>query len=52
MRLVSNYILLLVLLTAAFSNAQYRPTKNYSTADGLANNAVRSLFLIKIKNYG
>ncbi|WP_026709009.1 sensor histidine kinase [Flavobacterium frigidarium] len=47
MRLVSNYILLLVLLTAAFSNAQYRPTKNYSTADGLTNNAVRSLFLDK-----
>ena len=47
MRLVSNYILLFLLLTTALSSAQYRPSKNYSTADGLASNAVRSLFLDK-----
>lgn len=41
-------ILLLFLFLSTFSlQAQYKPSKNYTTADGLPNNAVRSLFLDK-----
>nr|WP_315199233.1 histidine kinase [uncultured Flavobacterium sp.] len=34
-------------MSTFFLEAQYKPSKNYNTADGLPNNAVRSLFLDK-----
>ncbi len=45
MKLQSNIFLFLLLILSLSSLGQYFPSKNYSTADGLPNNAVRSLFL-------
>ncbi|MFV5693123.1 histidine kinase [Flavobacterium sp. LT1R49] len=42
-----KFLLLLLFLSAFSLQAQYKPSKNYTTADGLPNNAVRSLFLDK-----
>ncbi|WP_431244245.1 two-component regulator propeller domain-containing protein [Flavobacterium sp. P21] len=47
MQLRIKYILYFLLLFSNYSWTQNRPSKNYSTADGLPNNAVRSLFLDK-----
>ncbi|MDI5897513.1 sensor histidine kinase [Flavobacterium yafengii] len=42
-----KFLLLFLFLSSFFSNAQFKPSKNYTTADGLPNNAVRSLYLDK-----
>jgi anti-sigma regulatory factor (Ser/Thr protein kinase) len=47
MRLNTNFFCFIFLLTSCFLTAQFKPSKNYTTADGLPNNAVRSLFLDK-----
>lgn len=47
MRLINRFLLSLFLLSSFFLAAQFKPSKNYTTADGLSNNAVRSLFLDK-----
>lgn len=48
MQLQIKYILyFFLLLFSNFSWTQNKPSKNYSTADGLPNNAVRSLFIDK-----
>ena len=47
MRFRNKFLLLFLFLSAFSLQAQYRPSKNYTTADGLPNNAVRSLFLDK-----
>ena len=47
MRYQINFTLLFLLLSTFSLRAQYKPSKNYTTADGLPNNAVRSLYLDK-----
>jgi hypothetical protein len=47
MRLNTNFFCFIFLLTSFLVTAQFKPSKNYTTADGLPNNAVRSLFLNK-----
>jgi hypothetical protein len=47
MRYQINFTLLFLLLSAFSLKAQFKPSKNYTTADGLPNNAIRSLFLDK-----
>jgi hypothetical protein len=47
MRFRIKISLLFLFLSAFPLHAQYKPSKNYTTADGLPNNAVRSLFLDK-----
>jgi hypothetical protein len=47
MRLNNNFFCFIFLLSSFFLAAQFKPSKNYTTADGLPNNAVRSLFLDK-----
>jgi hypothetical protein len=47
MRFRINFILLFLLFGVFHLQAQYKPTKNYTTADGLQNNAVRALYLDK-----
>jgi len=43
---LQNWFFLFFIFTLSFSSfGQYFPSKNYTTADGLPNNAVRSLFL-------
>jgi hypothetical protein len=44
---LSNFFCFIFLSTSFILNAQFKPSKNYTTADGLPNNAVRSLFLDK-----
>lgn len=46
MRFANNFILL-GLLNVFFCWSQYKPSINYTTTDGLPNNAVRSLYLDK-----
>ena len=50
MRFKNNYSLWFLFLFLSFSQAQQKPSKNYTTADGLPNNAVRSLFIDKESN--
>ena len=50
MRLKNNYTFCFLFLLISFSWAQQKPSKNYTTADGLPNNAVRSLFMDKESN--
>lgn len=45
MQLISKFFLTLLLMSSLIITAQYKPAKNYTTANGLPNNAVRSLFL-------
>lgn len=45
MRFRINFISLFLFLSTFSLQAQFKPSKNYTTADGLPNNAVRSLFL-------
>lgn len=45
MRFRINFISLFLFLSTFSLKAQFKPSKNYTTADGLPNNAVRSLFL-------
>jgi hypothetical protein len=47
MRLNNNFFCFIFFLSSFILNAQFKPSKNYTTADGLPNNAVRSLFLDK-----
>jgi hypothetical protein len=47
MRFQIKFLLLFLFLSTFSLQAQYKPSKNYITADGLPNNAVRSLFLDK-----
>jgi hypothetical protein len=47
MRFQIKFLLLFFFLSNFSLQAQYKPSKNYTTADGLPNNAVRSLFLDK-----
>jgi hypothetical protein len=47
MRFLIKFLLLFFFLCAISAQAQYKPSKNYTTADGLPNNDVRSLFLDK-----
>jgi hypothetical protein len=47
MRFQIKLILLFLFLSNFYLQAQYKPSKNYTTADGLPNNAVRSLYLDK-----
>jgi hypothetical protein len=42
-----NFLFLFLFLSSFFSNAQFKPSRNYTTAEGLPNNAVRSLYLDK-----
>jgi hypothetical protein len=44
---LNNFFCFIFLSTSFILNAQFKPSKNYTTADGLSNNAVRSLFLDK-----
>ncbi|TDO95599.1 histidine kinase [Flavobacterium sp. 245] len=46
----NNYTFCFLFLLISFSWAQQKPSKNYTTADGLPNNAVRSLFIDKASN--
>jgi hypothetical protein len=50
MRLNNKFFCFTFFLTSFFLAAQYKPSKNYTTADGLPNNAVRSLYLDKNSN--
>ncbi|CAM3086274.1 sensor histidine kinase [Flavobacterium frigoris] len=45
MKLQNWFFLFFLFILSLSSFGQYFPTKNYTTADGLPNNAVRSLFL-------
>ena len=45
MRFLIKFSLLFLFLSTFSLQAQYKPSKNYTTADGLPNNAVRSLFI-------
>ena len=47
MRFRIKFVVLFLFLSAISSQAQYKPSKNYTTADGLPNNAVRSLYIDK-----
>ena len=47
MRFQIKFSLLFLFLSTFSLQAQFKPSKNYTTADGLPNNAVRSLFLDK-----
>jgi hypothetical protein len=47
MRFQIKFLLLFLFLSTFSLQAQYKPSKNYTTADGLPNNAVRSLYLDK-----
>ena len=47
MRLINNFILLNFFLNICFCWSQYTPSTNYTTGEGLPNNAVRSLFMDK-----
>lgn len=47
MRFQIKLILLFLFLSTFSLQAQFKPSKNYTTADGLPNNAVRSLYLDK-----
>lgn len=46
----NNYSLWFLFLFLSLSQAQQKPSKNYTTTDGLPNNAVRSLFIDKESN--
>lgn len=50
MQLKNNYAFCFLFLLISFSWAQQKPSKNYTTADGLPNNSVRSLFIDKESN--
>lgn len=47
MRFQIRFLILFLFLNIFSLQAQYKPSKNYTTADGLPNNAVRSLFVDK-----
>lgn len=47
MRLPTRVLLFLVCFYGVYCSAQYKPSINYTTSNGLPNNAVRALFLDK-----
>jgi ligand-binding sensor domain-containing protein len=47
MHLPTRLILILTFYYSVYNTAQYKPSINYTTSNGLPNNAVRALFLDK-----